>query len=383
MRRRRARASPIARCATAARSAAAWPMPIRRRTGSPCCRRSAPRRSRSARRASGASPRRTSSRGVFETALAPRRARCAPSSCRCCRADARWGHWKFCRKAGEFSKAIGLRAGAARRSAPRAVLAALDGPPLVIGDAAGADGGAGRPKPRASLPAFSASTSLARAPCPSGAAPRRAMAGGMSTIARSRSPSTARRVRLLAEPRTQLADLLREQLLLTGTHLGCEHGVCGACTVEIDGAPARSCITHAGSCDGAGDAHHRGLRRRRASWPHCARPSARARAAMRLLHAGHAGHRARHRAAAARSRRGAACARRWRAISAAAPAIAASSAPCCGCWPPAGRRAEATAFVGLARRNSLETRSSCPVRASFNPCVDDLPRHRARPGRRS
>jgi len=56
---------------------------------------------------------------------------------------------------------------------------------------------------------------------------------------------------LLAEPREQLADLLRRDLLLTGTHLGCEHGVCGACTVEIDGAPARSCIAHAGSCDGA------------------------------------------------------------------------------------------------------------------------------------
>jgi carbon-monoxide dehydrogenase small subunit len=56
---------------------------------------------------------------------------------------------------------------------------------------------------------------------------------------------------LLAEPREQLADLLRRDLMLTGTHVGCEHGVCGACTVEIDGAPARSCITHAGSCDGA------------------------------------------------------------------------------------------------------------------------------------
>ncbi len=56
---------------------------------------------------------------------------------------------------------------------------------------------------------------------------------------------------VLAEPREQLADLLRGGLLLTGTHVGCEHGVCGACTVEIDGAPARSCITHAGSCDGA------------------------------------------------------------------------------------------------------------------------------------
>jgi aerobic carbon-monoxide dehydrogenase small subunit len=53
------------------------------------------------------------------------------------------------------------------------------------------------------------------------------------------------------EPREHLADLLRGKLLLTGTHIGCEHGVCGACTVEIDGAPARSCITHAGACDGA------------------------------------------------------------------------------------------------------------------------------------
>jgi len=56
---------------------------------------------------------------------------------------------------------------------------------------------------------------------------------------------------LLAEPREQLAELLRRELMLTGTHLGCEHGVCGACTIEIDGALARSCIVHAGSCDGA------------------------------------------------------------------------------------------------------------------------------------
>ena len=52
-------------------------------------------------------------------------------------------------------------------------------------------------------------------------------------------------------PRTHLADFLREQLLLTGTHIGCEHGICGACTVEIDGEIARSCITYAVSCDGA------------------------------------------------------------------------------------------------------------------------------------
>jgi carbon-monoxide dehydrogenase small subunit len=51
-------------------------------------------------------------------------------------------------------------------------------------------------------------------------------------------------------PRTQLAEVLRDKLHLTGTHLGCEQGVCGACTVMIDGTPQRSCIRFAGSCDG-------------------------------------------------------------------------------------------------------------------------------------
>src|SRR2546421_6968868 len=59
------------------------------------------------------------------------------------------------------------------------------------------------------------------------------------------------RVNADVEPRLQLADFVREHLFLTGTHLGCEHGVCGACTVEIDGAPARSCIAYAVACDGA------------------------------------------------------------------------------------------------------------------------------------
>ena len=53
------------------------------------------------------------------------------------------------------------------------------------------------------------------------------------------------------QPRTHLADFLRERLRLTGTNLGCEHGVCGACTLMIDGAPARSCITLTLACDGA------------------------------------------------------------------------------------------------------------------------------------
>ena len=53
------------------------------------------------------------------------------------------------------------------------------------------------------------------------------------------------------EPRTHLADFLRDNLNLTGTHLGCEHGVCGACTLLLDDMPARSCITYAIACDGA------------------------------------------------------------------------------------------------------------------------------------
>ncbi|MBJ3776737.1 xanthine dehydrogenase family Fe-S subunit [Acuticoccus mangrovi] len=53
------------------------------------------------------------------------------------------------------------------------------------------------------------------------------------------------------EPRTHLADFLREQQLLTGTHIGCEHGICGACTVLIDGVPARSCITFPATLEGA------------------------------------------------------------------------------------------------------------------------------------
>ena len=52
------------------------------------------------------------------------------------------------------------------------------------------------------------------------------------------------------EPRTSLADFLREDLDLTGTHVGCEHGVCGACTVLLEGEPIRSCLMLAVQADG-------------------------------------------------------------------------------------------------------------------------------------
>lgn len=55
----------------------------------------------------------------------------------------------------------------------------------------------------------------------------------------------------MVEPRILLSDFIRQELGLTGTHVGCEHGVCGACTVLVDGRTARSCLMFAAQADGA------------------------------------------------------------------------------------------------------------------------------------
>lgn len=55
---------------------------------------------------------------------------------------------------------------------------------------------------------------------------------------------------LVVESRRTLADVLRHDLRYTGTHLGCEHGICGACTVLVDGSPVRSCLTFGVQADG-------------------------------------------------------------------------------------------------------------------------------------
>lgn len=60
-----------------------------------------------------------------------------------------------------------------------------------------------------------------------------------------------RAVSEVVDARTSLADLLRERLGLTGTRLGCEHGVCGACTVRVDGRPVRACLMLAVQAEGA------------------------------------------------------------------------------------------------------------------------------------
>ena len=60
-----------------------------------------------------------------------------------------------------------------------------------------------------------------------------------------------RKVSGFAEPRMLLSDFIRHVLGATGTHVGCEHGICGACTVQIDGVPARSCLALAVQAEGA------------------------------------------------------------------------------------------------------------------------------------
>ena len=77
-------------------------------------------------------------------------------------------------------------------------------------------------------------------PTSAGAAPR-------STV---RLEANGETFDVAVEPRKTLADALREDCGLTGTHLGCEHGVCGTCTVLLDGEPVRSCLLFAVQCSG-------------------------------------------------------------------------------------------------------------------------------------
>ena len=81
-----------------------------------------------------------------------------------------------------------------------------------------------------------------------------------------------RREQIDVEPRRTLADALRDDLGLTGTHLGCEQGVCGACTVLLDGEPVRSCLMLAVQADGCSLTTVEGLRRA-ASCTRCSRRS--------------------------------------------------------------------------------------------------------------
>ena len=95
----------------------------------------------------------------------------------------------------------------------------------------------------------------------------------MSDEATSRSTINGAQHAIRVEPRRTLADAIREDCGQTGTHIGCEHGVCGACTVLVDGAPVRSCLMFAVQADGSEIRTVEGLAQRRRSAPAAAKPS--------------------------------------------------------------------------------------------------------------
>ena len=95
------------------------------------------------------------------------------------------------------------------------------------------------------------------------------------------------RVERVVSVRMLLSDFLRHELRLTGTHVGCEHGICGCCTVLIDGKSGRSCLTLVAQAQGAEVTHHRSAGRAgRRSSCHPAGVQGMPCAAVRLLHAG-------------------------------------------------------------------------------------------------
>ena len=134
------------------------------------------------------------------------------------------------------------------------------------------------------------------------------------------------------DPRTLLVQFLRENLRLTGTHVGCDTSQCGACVVHLDGRAVKSCTTLAVQCDGAKVITIEGLARGGELHPDAGGLPRASRPAMRVLHARHDHVRGRHREPQGRQPRRADDPRRSsKAISAAAPATTTSSRP----WPPA------------------------------------------------
>ena len=118
----------------------------------------------------------------------------------------------------------------------------------------------------------------------------RAVADAQSRCARSKTHAHKLTVngetRVDVEPRTTLLDCLRDELGLTGAHTGCEHGVCGACTVLFNGEAVRSCLIFAPQAEGRDHHHRRRDARSRRTVAHPGRVLRDARDAMRLLHAG-------------------------------------------------------------------------------------------------
>ncbi len=126
------------------------------------------------------------------------------------------------------------------------------------------------------------------------------------------------------EGRTLLVQLLREQLGLTGTHVGCDTSQCGACVVHVDGESVKSCTLLAVQAEGAKVHDHRGRGQRRQLHPMQEAFREQSRAAMRLLHARHGDERGRPGQEQPEPERAARSANGSKAISAAAPATTTS-----------------------------------------------------------
>ena len=173
--------------------------------------------------------------------------------------DSRWGYSKFNQKAGEYAHALGAAFCMTQLAAGSgAVIGAIESAPIVVTDASTlfggpfghwsrvTDGRFGRRSPpdgQGHHRHLSSQTGDRRAATRRGARKpgmRQAVLeiNGTTRHARSSRERTSR-------------TFFRDAMSLTATHIGCEHGVCGACTVLVDGEPVRACITLAAACDGA------------------------------------------------------------------------------------------------------------------------------------
>ena len=172
-------------------------------------------------------------------------------------ATERWGVCKVSVKVGEYAESLAIALLDRARGSARVVVGATDGAPLVLTRTAQAllAGAADQDLRAIATQELAGSRSRlqpgkidhARHHRPAGQPGcRRTMITTQVSMTVNGEPVSA-----TVEPRTHLADFLRETLRFTAVHLGCEHGVCGACTVLIDGEPVRSCITLAVAVDGA------------------------------------------------------------------------------------------------------------------------------------